>query len=170
MFFYGCKSEVKKEIDLVVRGVGESPKQAHLSANDFAEQAGKFLKDNYPSEIIKPKLTMAIRFVDQKEVFHFVWSCKIVPTTPDKAQFYFDRRGTVASGKTKEEAVSNVNNEIAASRKVEDVKEKFQIAYGNYSMPDNFILNASTTSRDGQHWYIAEYLITSQKTIEPKLK
>jgi hypothetical protein len=137
--------------------------QGHLSGNDFEAEIGKTLKAQYPSRILEPRVELRTFHKGAQIYFGYRWVCRIVATTPDKADFYFTRRGTVMSGKTVEEAKAAVEREIQSSQKVQKVIDSFNKQYGNHNMPLSFVRSSWAGSSEEGFWYIQEFFITARK-------
>jgi hypothetical protein len=167
----GCGDKAQKPrkpaiVQVPVISSHRDPGQAHMGANDFAKQVGNLLKERYPSKVEGLKVTLTINILGGEELYHLSYFCYVVPTTPDQAQYYFDRRGTILSGKTDEDAKNKVNAQINNTNKIGKLKESFQKTYGNYYMPDEFVLDSASKSQDGKSWYVKEYFITAQKKAD----
>jgi hypothetical protein len=144
-------------------GMSDDLDVAHGTVNTFNERVGKVLKDNFPSRVINPKVTLGVRTYRNKLLYVMEWSCEVIPSSENEAHYYFDGVGTVSSGKSFNEAYNSVKNELTKSNKVELKKQDFQKTFGNFLMPDNFAVSSTLKKDDDTYIYIAEYFIAAAK-------
>ncbi len=135
------------------------PGKAHESANTFADEVGKLLKREYPSRILNPRLKLEVSGAGTKKNYRIRWNCKILKTTPENADYYFDRRGTLLSGKTLNEAKQKVEAELARSQKVEIMRKGFK----HPNIPPSFIQDSFSGSENEGYWYIKEIFMVASK-------
>jgi hypothetical protein len=101
----------------VLVGESTSPVSAHRSGNVFAERVGNLLKTRYPSRVQSPNVKMEVVHRGKQKLYRLTWSCLVVDASERNADYYFDRRGSLQSGKTLAEARIKVEREMQASRK-----------------------------------------------------
>ncbi len=137
-----------------------SPAGAHLSANDFAREVGNLLKEQYPAKVLEPKVSLSIGTSWGEVSYQFSWSCRIVKTTPEKADYYFDRRGTMGYAKTLKEAQFQVDAEIVRSGKVHRLQQTFPrgIIYNTF-VKKVFVYS----KQDNDWWCLKEYFLVAPK-------
>jgi hypothetical protein len=154
VFLYGCNNSMKVEYTFL----SPNPSEAHLSANTFAAMVGEKLKQRYPSKVIN----LNVIVTKDGDNFQFHWECEIIQTSIDSAQYYFDRRGTFLSARSKDKAFDLVEQELIQSKKVQQMIEKFKDIYGNYSLPYQYIITVYTQDKN-QYWCLREFFCTAPK-------
>ena len=130
------------------------PNRAHSSANEFAGEVGRLLKVHYPSKVLEPRVKIEQAVKNGKQVFRFVWTCRIVKTSAKEADYFFDRRGTLWHGRTLEEAKEFVDRE-------NDKKSRLVFRDGNWNKPAHASHSSFTAS--GEWWYVQEIFLTAPK-------
>lgn len=142
---------------------GTDPALVHRSANIFAEQVGKMLKAKFiagqPSRVLDPDVELRVYTVDDTTRYRLTWSCRIVATTEDKADWYFDRRGTLLWGKTRDAAITNVARENAVSNKGAGLRAIFPAGV----MPLTFVVTSTSGSSTEGYWAITEYFLAAPR-------
>lgn len=133
--------------------------KAHNSANDFARLVGDELKQQFPSRILDPDVELRVFEVGGEMRFQMIWTARIVPTSIEDADYFFDRRGSLLLGATKETACSQVDEEIADSRKVETLRRSFP----HGKMPLGFVQKSVSGSFANGYWCIKEYFLVAPK-------
>lgn len=139
--------------------------EAHNTGNIFAREVGHVLKQQYPSRIWKPAIHLSISSVNGEARYLLTWSCSIRPVKVTgknrniRADYYFDRRGTMRPGETLREARASVEHEIRESRKVILALSSIPRA----RVPNGFVQEAQARSPGGGYWYLQEYFIIAPK-------
>lgn len=144
---------------LTMAAVSSDAAEAHLSANAFAKEVGDRLKASYPSRLVDPSVQLHVSMRDGKRQFRLTWSCRIVPSSEQDADWVFDRRGTLMPGTTPEEAARRVEDELARSGKVVLLRRSFP----NGRMPGSFVSSSSSGSASEGYWHIREFFLTAPK-------
>ncbi len=140
--------------------------EAHKSGNIFADKVGKTLQENLkngnPSKVTNPRVEIFVtdNITTGITEFKFRWSCDIRPCEPKDADSHFDRRGTLLSGKTEEEALRKIENELKSSQKVQKMMDGFDKAYGEHKMPNSFV-SMSVCFHGGTCWAAREFFCTA---------
>jgi hypothetical protein len=133
--------------------------KAHTSADVFATQVGTTLKIEYPSRILNPAVDLAVFIRNNAKIFRFTWSCRIVKTSPENADYYFDRRGTLLFGKTLTEVKRNVEIDVERSGKIWAMRKNFRGA----KIPESFIRDSFAGSSLEGYWYVKEFFLVAPK-------
>jgi hypothetical protein len=158
------KEQPAKHIEYEV--VSFSGSEAHKSGNDFANKVGGVLQENLkngqPSKVINPTVKISVKNINGKAEFKFSWHCDIKSCEAKDADQHFDRRGTLLSGRTLEEAKQKVEAELRSSDKVNKMMRGFDRTYGGHKMPYSFVSESSSQEADGTWWYIKEFFCTAK--------
>ena len=133
--------------------------KAHASANVFARDIGDILKVSYPSKVLDPSIRLTVFTRNNQKLFRLVWSCRVVRTSANDADYYFDRRGTLLWGVTPAEAKRKVGTEIETSRKVWAMHQNFRGA----KIPKSFIQDSISGSRSEGYWYLKEFFMVAPR-------
>lgn len=136
-----------------------NPDEAHNSANVFSREVGNALKATYPSKILLPNVKLEVININGQRSYRFTWTCKIVKSSETEANYYFDRRGTMLSGKTLSEAKTKVEAELEKSGKVQTMRKGFK----NANMPASFIKDSFSGSDREGYWYVKEFFMVAPK-------
>lgn len=136
--------------------------EAHKSGNEFAKRVGETLKQQYPSKVENP--SVSIEVVEEAGVakFKFTWRCNFAKSKKEEADYYFDRRGTLLSGETPEIAHNNVEAELKQSGKVQQMMDAFDLQYGNHRMPNSFVSESVSQPVKGKVWCVREFFCTAR--------
>ena len=135
------------------------PKLAHDGANDFSRLVGDRLKAQYPSQVLDPRVDLAVYILNGKKIFHLMWSVRIVRTIVPNADWQFDRRGTLLWGRTLQVARDNVEMEFKKSGKVSTMRQGFKSS----NIPPSFVRDSYSGSSLEGYWYIKEYFLVAPK-------
>ena len=150
-----CKEDGKCGLTFV----SPDPARAHLSANMFQEAVQVQLRKKYPSRVVEPRIFLRVFELKGKPAFSLTWKCQIIPATPETAEYYFNRRGTMLRGRTRDEAERNVNVEVEHSGKVAEMRG----LYKRSNIPATFVQDSLTGSDTDGWWYIKEYFLVAPK-------
>jgi hypothetical protein len=140
--------------------VSLDPGWAHDSAEAFTHEIGNVLKNNYPSKVLDPDVHLRVYKKNNRKLFRFVWSCRIVTATEQDADYYFDRRGTLLWGASASKARRKVNDEIRSSGKIQAMRENFG---KGASIPGDFVRDSSSGSHSEGYWYVKEFFLVAPK-------
>lgn len=152
---YASKSQIKH---VSYSFSSSSGKEAHLSANTFVKMVHDSLIHYFPSRVND----ISVLISNRKGVFTFSWNCYLYSCKNNEADYHFDRRGTLLSGKTLDEARKNVESELAKSRKIINMINGFKNKYGSYAMPKKF--DIETFTKEGpRYWYLREFFCVASK-------
>ena len=132
-----------------------NPKEAHLSANKFADGVGNALKAAYPSKIADVSVTLKVLRKGGQKLYRLVWKCKIVKSSVADAHYRFDHRGTMWPGRTLALAKYGAEDEIKRSGKKDEANS------GNFKAP--FIRDSFAGSNTEGYWYIKEFFMVAPK-------
>jgi hypothetical protein len=141
--------------------------EAHKSGNYFADKVGNLLQENWkngtPSKVTHPSVKVSVRDLGGKTEFKFNWHCDIETCERKDADLHFDRRGTLLSGRTLDEAKQKVEAELHSSNKVNDMMQSFDRIYGEHKMPVSFVGESSAQTSNGTWWYVKEFFCTANE-------
>ncbi len=161
-----CTPEKKQEKHVKYEAVSFDGGEAHKSGNDFANKVGNILEENWkngqPSKVVNPKVQIFVENVQGKTEFKFSWHCEIEKCEAKDADRHFDRRGTLLSGSTLDEAKQKVEAELKSSGKVTEMMQGFDRVYGGHKMPHSFVSESSSETEDGKWWYTKEFFCTAK--------
>jgi len=129
------------------------------SANTFQDLVGKRLKALYPSKVLDPRIDLVVYKDNDQFIWRFTWTCRIVKATPQDADWYFDRRGTLLLGPTPDVARNRVDAEISASQKVTEMRQHYHLP----NVPQSFIRDSFSGSNAEGWWYVKEYFLVAPR-------
>lgn len=132
---------------------------AHNSANAFADAVGKKLKSAYPSRVLEPDVNLQVFINYGRKFFRLTYSCRIVRTVPHTADYYFDRRGTILSGRTPDDARRNVEQQLARSHKAALLRRSLRHGH----TPNGFVRDSSAGTAATGFWYIREVFVVAPR-------
>lgn len=143
------------------------PMKAYESAKIFVEQVEQLLKNNYPSRVEDPTVKLKIYSRNGKIIYQFTWSCQVTACEKSEADWYFDRRGTMLSGKSMFEAFRKVEKDLAQTGKIRKLKARYDSptlfgGCGGHRMPDSFV-STCYAHDDKAWWCVREFFITAPK-------
>lgn len=126
-----------------------SAAEVHLSANAFAQTVGDQLKRTWPSKVVDA----TVKIIRSGNAWQLTWSCRIVPATKDRADWKFDRRGSLQSAPTQLQVLDLIDRDVWANRK------------NIPPAPEWRTLNTFTacTLWSASEWCIKEYFYTAPK-------
>ena len=130
----------------------------HDTANAFAQKVGDQLKALYPSRVLDPRVDLKVYKHGGQQLFRITWSCRIVRSSVQDADWLFDRRGSLKSGATIALARAAVDKDILDTDKVNDLRRM-----PNGRVPENFVRESRSGSSAEGFWFIREYFGTAPK-------
>ena len=104
-----------------------------------------------------------------QKLYRLIWSCKIVSSSEAEANYHFDRRGTIQSGRTITEARSKVEAELVNSNKADEMRAAWQAKGGKGIIYPSFIKESCAGSDTEGHWCIKELFMVISKLSSYKL-
>jgi hypothetical protein len=90
------------------------------------------------------------------------WSCRIVATTTDKAQNFFDRRGSLTVSDTFRKARGESDSEIAKSNKVDELINSIK-AQGYVQVVTVSVESTTGSESEDNAGYIKEIFVMARK-------
>lgn len=140
---------------------GTNPQSVHDSANSFATDVGNKLKEMYPARVAEVSVGPSVFLMKDKTtlVHMFAWRAKIVSCPAEKADYYFDRRGTYLGGADKLSLESATQKETG--KKVSELEKSFTSLYGK---PRKAGKSTKTMKNpQGGFWVLEEVFIAAPK-------